>query len=144
MIKKNIKFVDFDGNEKEKTFYFNLTQAEMSRMAIEEGWYLGDRIVEIAKSKDIPQIVTILEDVVLRAYGERTPDGGFIKKKPDGTKLADIFVTSPAYNELYVELLQNPERFTEFINSLVPPEMNRQVEEMKKAHQLPPELEEMM
>lgn len=144
MIKKTITFTDFDGVEKTKTFYFNLTQAEMSRMAIEEGWYLSDKVLEIARSKDVPRIVNILEDIVLRAYGERTADGGFLKKRPDGTRLADIFVTSMAYNEMYCEFIKEPEKFVEFVNSLVPADMNKQIEEMKAAHQLPAELEGMM
>lgn len=145
MVKKTIKYTDlFDGTEKERAFYFNLTQAELSRMAREEGWYLSDQILEIAKTKDVPTIVTLLEDIVLRAYGERTPAGNFIKTRPDGTRLADEFVVSPAYDELYCELVADPEKFAAFVNSLIPEKLTKEVEKMKQEHKLPDELEEMM
>ena len=35
MLKKTIKYSDFDGNEREEDFYFNLTNGRT-------GWLLGD------------------------------------------------------------------------------------------------------
>lgn len=144
MISKTIKFTDFDGVEKTKTFYFNLTKAELSRMLNEEGWDFKDRIMEIIRTRDIRQLVMILEDLVLRAYGEKTADGYFLKKRPDGTKAADLFVTSPAFSELYFELIQDPEKFAAFINALVPAELTAEVKAMQEAGELPAELEGMM
>ena len=32
MIKKTVKYVDFNGNENNETFYFNLTKAELTML----------------------------------------------------------------------------------------------------------------
>ena len=49
-------------------------------------------------------LVTVLETIILAAYGRKTDDGRFVKKI-NGCSLADEFESSQAYSELLLHLL---------------------------------------
>ena len=130
MVKKTIKYVDYNDVEREETFYFNLSKTELSRMAMSADGDLSEKIKEIVKSKDNKSILKIFEDIILQSYGVKSDDGKhFVKKAVDGHLLADDFVNSPAYDELYFELIQDSKKMGDFINMLIPRDL---AEEAKK------------
>ena len=145
MIKKTIKYVDFNGVEREEDFYFNLSKSELARMQFEEEGDFGEHIRGIARAKDTAKIMELFEGIILKAYGVKTDDGKhFIKKDRDGHLLANDFVTSPAYDELYFELIQDPEKFASFVMSLIPSDLAEQVKKMQESGDVPPQLEGLM
>lgn len=145
MIKKTIKYVDFNGVEREEDFYFNLSKSELARMQFEEEGDFGERIRSIIRAKDTSKIMELFEGIILKAYGAKSEDGKhFVKKARDGHLLADDFVTSPAYDELYFELIQDPEKFASFVNSLMPADLAEQVKKMQESGEIPPQLEGLM
>ena len=75
MLIKNITYTDYDGNERNETFYFNLSKAELMEleMSIDGGW--AERIQQIVNAKDVPTLSKIFKDLILRSYGEKSPDG---------------------------------------------------------------------
>ena len=94
MLKKTITYPDYNGGSRTEDFYFNLTQAEVTEM-------------EIATFKDI----------ILRAYGEKSPDGKrFVKSQ----ELRDAFSQTEAYSILFMELATNADAAAAFINGIVP------------------------
>ena len=130
MVKKTIKYVDYNDVEREETFYFNLSKTELSRMAMSADGDLSEKIKEIVKAKDNKSILKIFEDIILQSYGVKSDDGKhFVKKAVDGHLLADDFVNSPAYDELYFELIQDSKKMGDFINMLIPRDL---AEEAKK------------
>ena len=117
MLAKKIKYVDFNGVEREETHYFNLTRSE----AIEYNWSVPGGIQEILErivaEQDIKQILEHLKEILSRAYGVKSPDGRTIDKDPQHWK---TFVGSMAYDELFMELITDPNYAGQFIRSIVP------------------------
>ena len=133
MIKKSIKYVDFDGNERTETFYFNLTKAECMEMELSASGGLESTIQRIIESKDNKMIVDTFKDLILKAYGEKSPDGKYFYKSPE---ISAKFAATEAYSELFMELSSNAEEASRFFNGIipqVPEEMKKAVEEKKKA-----------
>lgn len=125
MLKKNIKYVDYDGNERNENFYFYLNKAELMEMELSTSGGLAEHINRIVTAQDAPSIIKVFKDLILKAYGEKSPDGKrFIKVAPDGHRLADDFAQTEAYSILFMELATNTEAATEFINGIVPNDMN--------------------
>lgn len=122
MLKKTIKYTDYNGVEREEDFYFNLSKAELTEMeATAVGGY-GNMLEKIVASKDNKQIVEIFKDIILKAYGEKSPDGKrFIKSK----ELSEAFSQTEAYVELFMELALNEEAAAEFVNGIIPANMNK-------------------
>lgn len=121
MYAKKIAYTDYDGNERNETFYFNLNKAELTEMELSSEGGLSKMIQKLIDEQDTSRIITIFKDIILRSYGEKSNDGKhFIKKAPDGHRLADDFAQTEAYSELFMELATNTDSASEFVNNIVP------------------------
>lgn len=117
MIKKTIAYTDFDGNERKEDFYFNLTKAEVIEMELSTQGGLIKAVEKIIAEQDSKKIVEILKDIVLKSYGEKSPDGRrFIKTK----ELREAFVQTEAYSELIVEMFSDADTSAAFMNGIIP------------------------
>jgi len=117
MLKKTIKYTDFDGNPREETFYFNLTQAELAEMELSTEGGLSVKLQKIIEAQDNPTIIALFKEIIGKAYGEKSPDGKQFVKNP---QIRDAFMQTQAYSDLFMELATNPEAAAAFINGIVP------------------------
>lgn len=138
MVKKTIRYIDWNGVEREEDFYFNLTKAELAHMQFDSEGDYATRIRNIIRAQDTGEIMKIFESIILKAYGEKSADGRrFIKKDEHGNSLAEAFTETPAYDELYFQLIQNPDEFANFVNKLVPSDLAAKMKEMEANGTLP-------
>lgn len=125
MYKDTRTYTDFDGNERTEDFYFNLTKAEVFEMELSIDGGLGDRLDRIIKSKNVPAIIKTFKDLVLKAYGQKSPDGKrFIKNDA----LREEFEQCPAYSDIFMELATDADKASKFIIGIVPADMAEQVQ----------------
>ena len=131
MIKKTIHYFDFDGNERNETFYFNLTKAECMEMELSASGGLENTIARIVEAKDSKTIVETFKSLILKAYGEKSPDGKYFNKSPE---ISARFAATEAYSELFMELSSDAGKATEFFKGIIPqvPESMQKAAEMKK------------
>lgn len=111
MIVKKVKYKGFDGEDIEENVYLHLTKAEWVRLDLKYSDYGGlinylRKLLTDLKDGDpfMKPLVTMLETLILAAYGRKTEDGRFVKKMY-GQPLADEFETSEAYSQLLISLL---------------------------------------
>lgn len=117
MLKKTITSTDYNGNERTEDFYFNLTEAEIMEMEMSTAGGLAESIQRIVAAKDAPAIIKIFKDLVLKAYGVKSPDGKrFIKN----AALREEFEQTAAYSNLFMELATDADAAAEFVNGIVP------------------------
>ncbi len=122
MIKKTIKYTDYNGVEREEDFLFNLSKAELMEMEMGTTGGLAEMIQKIVASKDAPAIIKIFKDLVLKAYGEKSDDGKrFIKSK----ELSEGFAQTEAYSILFMELATDSDAAANFIKGIVPTDMSK-------------------
>lgn len=120
MLKKRIKYTDYDGNEREEDFYFNLTKAEITEMELSTEGGLQNLIEKIVDTQDTPQLIQFFKKIILMAYGEKSPDGRrFIKSD----ELSTAFTQTPAYSELFMELATDEVSASAFINGIIPKDL---------------------
>ena len=121
MLKKTIKYTDYNGTQREEDFYFNLTKAELMEMEMSTSGGLAEMIQNIVKAQDAPAIIKVFKDLVLKAYGEKSLDGKrFMKVDENGPPLSIAFSQTEAYSNLFMELATNTEAASEFVNGIVP------------------------
>ena len=121
MLKKTIKYTDYDGNEREKDFYFNLNKAEVTEMELSKHGGLSEYIKRIVAAQDAPSLIELFKELICKSYGEKSLDGKrFVKSK----ELTEEFTQTEAYAELFVELASNAEEATKFVNGIMPKNMN--------------------
>lgn len=117
MLKKTITYTDYNGAERTEDFYFNLSKAEVMEMEMSTSGGLVEMIKKIVAAQDAPAIIKIFKDLVLKAYGEKSPDGKrFIKSE----EIATAFSQTEAYSQLFMELAINADEAAKFVNGIVP------------------------
>ena len=117
MIKKTITYTDYDGNDRTEDFYFNLTKAEVMEMEMMTDGGLQKMIEKIIQTSDTKKIIEIFKGIILKSYGEKSPDGRrFIKND----ELRDAFSQTEAYSNLFMELATDAKAATDFVNGVIP------------------------
>ena len=117
MLKKTVTYTDYNGVERTEDFYFNLSKAEVTEMELSVDGGLAQMLENIVNSKDNKEIIRTFKQIVLKAYGEKSPDGRrFIKSK----ELSDAFSQTEAYSEIFMELALDDKAATDFINGILP------------------------
>lgn len=121
MLKKTIVYRDYDGNERSENFYFNLNKAEVMEMEFSFSGGMTNVIEQMVNTQDVTRIMELFKKVIMAAYGEKSADGKrFMKIGPDGRRLAEAFVETEAYSELFMELVTDPKKFADFITAVIP------------------------
>lgn len=118
MIGKTIKYVDFNGTEREEVFYFNFSEAECAEMELTVNGGLSTMMAKIVAEKDMPNIFRLFKQFILKAYGEKSPDGKrFIKSE----EISNSFYQTNAYNQLFMDLTSDDgTKIAEFFNKVLP------------------------
>ena len=130
MLKKEIKYTNFDGMECVETAYFNLNKLEMAKLYQSEEFKKYGYLLEKGKKDeyaelDLSSIIEIIELFIAKSYGKKSDDGKrFIKNE----QLLTEFKETDAYIEFIEELLTNPESVNEFITCIFPAKV---MEELK-------------
>lgn len=121
MLKKTIVYHDYDGNERSENFYFNLSKAEVMEMEFSFIGGMTNVIEQMVNTQDTARIMELFKKIIMAAYGEKSADGKrFMKIGPDGRRLAEGFVETEAYSELFMELVSDPKKFADFIAAVIP------------------------
>lgn len=136
MLKKVIKYTDFNGNERNEEFWFHMSEAELAEMQLSVNGGMENLMRQIINTRDTARLIKIFKDLVLNSYGEKSIDGRLFQKSPE---LSRAFSQTPAYSILFMELATDAEKAAEFLNGIVPSSLKTKVEQgMKDA---PKELE---
>lgn len=133
MLKKTIKYTDYNGVSREETFLFHLTKAELMEMEMGTTGGMAEMIQNIVKSKDAAAIIKIFKELVLKAYGEKSADGKrFMKVNEAGNPLSVAFSQTEAYSELFMELSTDADKAAEFVKGIMPGGINITDEQIKQ------------
>ena len=117
MLKKSINYTDYNGIERTEDFYFNLSQAELMEMEMSTSGGLAETIKRIVDAQDAPAIIKIFKDLVLKAYGVKSPDGRRFQKSD---ALREEFEQTEAYSIIFMELATDADKASEFVNGIIP------------------------
>lgn len=128
MLTKTITYTDYNGVERSEDFYFNLSKAELMEMQLSTTGGLDEMIKRIVKTKDFPALVGIFKELILKSYGEKSPDGKrFIKSE----SLKNEFMQTEAFSNLFMELATNEESAAAFVKGIIPSDISKQLGEVK-------------
>jgi hypothetical protein len=120
MIKETIEYKDYNGTDRKEDFYFNLSEAEVMEMEMSTAGGLAEMITRIVAAQDQVAIIKIFKDLILKAYGEKSPDGKrFIKSD----ELSVAFSQTEAYSKLFMKLATDADAAAKFVNGIVPADM---------------------
>lgn len=117
MLKETIKYIDYNGTERQEDFYFNLSESEIVEMASTSEGDLSEELKKMVESKDGGRIMRTFRDLLSRAYGEKSQDGRrFVKS----AEISKAFFETEAYNKLFMRLVTDPDYAANFIAGIIP------------------------
>ena len=132
MLKKTYTYTDYNGVERTETFYFHFTEAEILDMEMSTEGGFAERIQKIIDAKDQVSLMQVIKKFVIDAYGVKSEDGKrFIKNDTVRTE----FLESPAYSQIWMELVMDDEVAADFINNVIPSGMKEKLEGLIKARE---------
>lgn len=121
MLREVITYTDYNDVERTEEFWFNFTKAEAMELELSTTGGLSATIDRIVAAKDIPTLIKLFKELVLKAYGEKSADGKrFIKVDNNGHRLADDFAQTEAYSILFMKLATDTDAASKFVNGIVP------------------------
>lgn len=119
MLKKTVTYIDFDGNERTEDFFFNLTEQEIAEMELSTEGGLGNFINKAVAAKSQVELIELFKKLILAAYGVKSADGRrFVKNDA----VREDFMSTQAFSDIYMELVQDADKASEFFNGIVPKE----------------------
>ena len=125
MLKKTIKYTDFNGVEREEDFYFNLTEEELMNMNLSTSGGLKCYIEQIINTQDTPAIAKLFEKIIRASYGVKSLDGRkFVKSE----EILNDFVFTQAYSNLYMSLVADANVAADFIKHIIPEKFSAELE----------------
>lgn len=130
MLKKTVTYEDWDGNTRKEDLYFNLTMSELMEMELSTAGGMEKKLQKIIDAQDRETIVKTFKDIILKSYGEKSDDG---KRFMKSEEISRAFSETPAYDQIFVELITDETAASEFINGLVSNEMRKRMAEAEKA-----------
>ena len=116
MLKKTIAYTDLNGIKRTEDFYFNLSKPEIIKMQTSVKGGYDVQIKGIAANKDGGQIMEFFEELISKAYGEKSEDGRRFMKSEE---ISRSFMETPAYEILFEELITNDEAAADFVNAVM-------------------------
>lgn len=126
MYARTVKYTDYLDNEREETFYFHLTKAEVIEwMTATPGAYTLDKLLEkLLNETNMREIIKIFKDLVYRAYGEKSLDGRrFIKTD----EVKQNFMESEAYSIIFTDIISDATKSAEFVNGILPKDLTQEI-----------------
>ena len=128
MLKRTIKYTDFDDVDKESTHYFNLSKPELVELEVEFDAGFEGMINKIIETRDRKGLVALFKRIVLMSYGVKEADGDVIRFVKNDS-LRERFQQTMAYNALFMELATDEGKGAEFMQGIMPRDL---VEQMPK------------
>lgn len=120
MLKLTRTYTDYNGVQRTEDFYFNLSKAEVAEMEMGTAGGLAEMIQKVVDAKDAQAIIKVFKDILLKAYGEKSPDGKYFNKS---TEISQAFASTEAYSDLFMELATDADFSAKFVNGIIPADL---------------------
>lgn len=119
MFSRTFEYKGFDGEMHKETRWFNLSDAEIAELNLSTIGGINEMINRLLREQKPGEIVKMFKALILKSVGERSMDGRrFIKKEIPGMEWGEIaqdFKETPAYDQLFVELVSSGKKVREFL-----------------------------
>lgn len=117
MLKKTIKYTDFNGEETSEDYFFHLSKAELVELEMSHEGGFVESMQKVVAAEDNKTIIAEFKKIILQSYGKKSMDGKrFIKNQT----MREEFESSEAYSTLFMELVTDTDAAIEFMNGIIP------------------------
>lgn len=130
MIKRIIRYTDYNDEVREEPFYFNINKLEYHDLDNSIPGGVQRMMQTLVEKKDVSGVINVIRTFVEKAYGVKSPDG---KRMIKNQEVLDEFVQSEAYVVLLEELTADAKDAAEFLAGILPIDKDRREEAVREA-----------
>lgn len=131
MFSRTFEYKGYDGQMHKETWWFNLSEAELYEMELGSVGGMNAMMNRLMREEHPEKIVDMFKTIILKAVGERSADGRkFVKRERPGMpwgEVAEDFRETPAYAQLFTELVKSGEALANFLKGAIPAELAEQL-----------------
>lgn len=127
MLMKTVTYKDYNGVEKTRDLYFNLSEAELFELQWTKDGGYSEWAKRIINAKKETTLMQVFKEILLKSYGEKSDDGEHFRKSQ---QITEDFYNSPAYNIIFMELVTDDKAAADFFNRVVPEEISQKASKM--------------
>ena len=136
MLKRPIKYEDFNGDTVTEDFYFNLSKPELLELEVEIEGGFGQMLQTIVKSENVKALVKEFKRIIIMSYGIKSDDGRRFMKSDE---IRTEFEQTAAYHTLFMELATDDKAAVKFLQGVLPKDMQGEIDtDVVKVAPLPP------
>lgn len=134
MISKTLTYLDFNGDQHKKEFWFHLSVPEITKLQFKDkDQTMFDAIVKMTEEENARDVLDLLETIVSASVGQRSEDGARFTKTDDVR--SELFDTE-AYSVLFEQLLQDPDEVARFLQGVLPKSLSEKTQNKVKLEEL--------
>lgn len=134
MISKTLTYLDFNGDQHKKEFWFHLSVPEITKLQFKDkNQTMFDAIVKMTEEENARDVLDLLETIVRASVGQRSEDGARFAKNDDVR--SELFDTE-AYSVLFEQLLQDPDEVARFLQGVLPKSLSEKTQNKVKLEEL--------
>ena len=120
-------YKDYNEVERTESFAFHLSKAELMEMELGTAGGLAECINKLVAAQDMPSIIKVFKDLVLKAYGVKSADGKrFMKEDENGRPYWKDFVETEAYSQIFMRLSTDADAAAKFVNGIIPGDLAKE------------------
>ena len=118
MLKQDIKFTDYNNNERTITEYFHLNEAEIVELQAKSVNGVQAEMQDAILSNDAGRVLDFIKMLVHKSYGKKSQDGLNFEKSEE---ILNKFITSAYYSDFLLGLIEdNGLKGQEFVQGIMP------------------------
>ena len=124
MIKYNVNYKDWNGNERTDVCRFNINEVELRQLNAKYGGNLDTYFARIYQEKDEKAMMDFVLEVMRLAYGVMDDDGVHFRKSE---KIWEDWVSSPSFEKFFVDTMASDVESGKFIKGVLPAKLREAV-----------------
>ncbi|MBQ0088388.1 MAG: hypothetical protein KBT27_03525 [Prevotellaceae bacterium] len=117
MYKKAITYEDFEGNKVTEELYFNMTETEVVELEAKTPGGVEQFLKRSIDNNDTTQMFDFIKALILKSYGKKSDDNRRFLKSDE---IRYDFEMSPAFSELFMQLITSEDEAATFMNRVIP------------------------
>lgn len=125
MYVKKMKYEDFDGNMREETFYFHLSQTAIMRLELKYEGGFSAYATRLVEGQNSNELLKLMEDLIKVSYGVKSLDGKQFIQADTDESVYNNFKNCPAYSDLIFECLTDDKKMEEFLIGIMPKSVDK-------------------
>lgn len=126
MIKKTVTYTDYNDVETTETFCFNMRESEIADLELRYEGGIAQHTRELVKNEDVKGLMDFYKTLIIASYGKVSDDGRKFYKTEE---YAQDFISSPAFDEIYGEILSDDTKAKEFLIGILPSKHTASIKE---------------